>query len=251
MPSTSLLERLDLAHVPKHVAITMDGNGRWAKQRNRPRVFGHRNGVEAVRASVRGCREAGVSYLTLYAFSTENWNRPEKEINALMELLVRSLRKETAELLENGVKISVVGNVERLPSVCRRELDEAMRMTANNDSLTLTLALSYSGRWDILEAARSLARQAAAGTLQPEAIDEEAFTAALSTSGIPDPELLIRTSGEQRISNYLLWQSAYSELYFTPTLWPDFREEDLYAAILDFQQRERRFGKTGEQIKVK
>lgn len=253
-PSHPLLERLVPERLPVHVAITMDGNGRWAKQRNRPRVFGHRNGVEAVRASVRACRRAGVRHLTLYAFSTENWKRPETEVNALMELLVRSLRKETAELQENGVKIGVIGNVERLPSVCRRELTEAMRITAGNTELTLTLALSYSGRWDIVEAARAFARRAASGELPADRIDEllteDAFGQALATAGIPDPELLIRTSGEHRISNYLLWQGAYSELYFTDTLWPDFREDDLYAALLDFQGRERRFGQTSEQIKV-
>jgi undecaprenyl diphosphate synthase len=258
MPSAEahhpLLDRLDPERVPLHVAITMDGNGRWAKQRSRPRVFGHKNGVEAVRASVRACRKAKVRYLTLYAFSTENWKRPEREVNALMELLVSSLRKETAELQENGVKIGVIGNVEKLPSVCRRELTEAMRITADNTDLTLTLALSYSGRWDILQAAKAIAHQAASGALPADRIDaaitESAFGEALSTHGIPDPELMIRTSGEKRISNYLLWQGAYSELYFTNTLWPDFREDDLYSALLDYQGRERRFGKTSEQIEV-
>jgi undecaprenyl diphosphate synthase len=247
----SLLDRIDTGKVPAHVAIIMDGNGRWAKQKNRPRVFGHRSGVESVRAVVRAARHAKVRHLTLYAFSTENWNRPDREINALMEILVTSLRKETAELSREGVKIGVLGNVERLPSVCRRELDEAMRLTEANTTLNLNLALSYSGRWDILSAARKLAEQAAAGKLDPAAIDESVFSQSLSTAGTPDPELMIRTSGEYRISNYLLWQTAYSELYFTPTLWPDFREEEFYAALLDFQTRERRFGKTSEQIQVK
>ncbi len=247
----SLLDRLDSGKVPKHVAVIMDGNGRWAKQKGQPRVFGHRQGVESVRAVVRAARKCGVRYITLYAFSTENWNRPDWEINALMELLVSSLRKETAELLKEGVKISVVGNVERLPSVCKRELDEAMKLTEANSQLTMTLALSYSGRWDILEAARKLAAMSASGQIQAQDIDESLFSQALSTAAIPDPELMIRTSGEYRVSNYLLWQGAYSELYFTPTLWPDFREEEFYAALLDYQNRERRFGKTSEQIQVK
>jgi undecaprenyl diphosphate synthase len=247
----SLLDRIDTGSVPKHVAVIMDGNGRWAKQKGRPRVFGHRSGVESVRAVVRAARQAKVRYLTLYAFSTENWNRPDFEINALMEILVSSLRKETEELRQQGVKIGVIGNVQQLPSVCRRELDEAIKLTAENTVLDLTLALSYSGRWDIVQAARALAEQVAAGTLKPEAIDDQVFGAALSMAGKPDPELMIRTSGEYRISNYLLWQSAYSEFYFTPTLWPDFREEEFYAALLDYQTRERRFGKTSEQIQVK
>ncbi len=247
----SLLDRIDPGNVPKHVAIIMDGNGRWARQKGRPRVFGHRSGVESVRAVVRAAREVKVRHLTLYAFSTENWNRPDREINALMEILVGSLRKETSELRQEGVKIGVIGNVDRLPSVCRRELSEAMNQTEANQTLDLILALSYSGRWDILQAARTLAEQAAAGKLDPASIDESVFASALSTSGIPDPELLVRTSGEYRISNYLLWQTAYSEMYFTPTLWPDFREEEFYAALLDYQSRERRFGKTSEQIQVK
>lgn len=247
----SVLDRLEPGKIPQHVAVIMDGNGRWARQRNRPRVFGHRKGVEAIRSTLRAARKAGVRYLTLYAFSTENWNRPEREVNALMELLVSSLRKETAELLQEGVRIGVIGNVEQLPSVCRRELLEAMRLTEKNDTLQMNLALSYSGRWDVLQAVRSLAARAVQGELDPASIDEASFGQALSTSGIPDPELLIRTSGEYRISNFLLWQTAYSELYFTPTLWPDFGEEEFYTALLDYQNRERRFGKTSEQIQIR
>jgi undecaprenyl diphosphate synthase len=247
----SVLDRLEPGKIPQHVAVIMDGNGRWARQRNRPRVFGHRKGVEAIRSTLRAARKAGVRYLTLYAFSTENWNRPEREVNALMELLVSSLRKETAELLQEGVRIGVIGNVEQLPSVCRRELLEAMRLTEKNDTLRMNLALSYSGRWDVLQAVRSLAARAVQGELDPASIDEASFGQALSTSGIPDPELLIRTSGEYRISNFLLWQTAYSELYFTPTLWPDFGEEEFYTALLDYQNRERRFGKTSEQIQIR
>jgi undecaprenyl diphosphate synthase len=247
----SVLDRLEPGKIPQHVAVIMDGNGRWARQRNRPRVFGHRKGVEAIRSTLRAARKAGVRYLTLYAFSTENWNRPEREVNALMELLVSSLRKETAELLQEGVRIGVIGNVEQLPSVCRRELLEAMRLTEKNDTLRMNLALSYSGRWDVLQAVRNLAARAVQGELDPASIDEASFGQALSTSGIPDPELLIRTSGEYRISNFLLWQTAYSELYFTPTLWPDFGEEEFYTALLDYQNRERRFGKTSEQIQIR
>jgi undecaprenyl diphosphate synthase len=247
----SVLDRLEPGKIPQHVAVIMDGNGRWARQRNRPRVFGHRKGVEAIRNTLRAARKAGVRCLTLYAFSTENWNRPEREVNALMELLVSSLRKETAELLQEGVRIGVIGNVEQLPSVCRRELMEAMRLTEKNDTLLMNLALSYSGRWDVLQAVRSLAARAASGELDPASIDEAGFGQALSTAGLPDPELLIRTSGEYRISNFLLWQTAYSELYFTPTLWPDFGEEEFYTALLDYQNRERRFGKTSEQIQTR
>lgn len=247
----SLLYRIHPGSIPAHVAIIMDGNGRWAKLKGRPRVFGHREGVESVRAVVKAARQAHVRYLTLYAFSTENWNRPSLEINALMEILVSSLRRETAELSREGVKIQVIGNVDRMPSVCRRELAEASRMTSGNTVLDLNLALSYSGRWDIIHAARKLAQKAASGQLDPDSIDENVFSQALSTAGTPDPELMIRTSGEYRISNYLLWQTAYSEMYFTPTLWPDFREEEFYAALLDYQNRERRFGKTSEQIQVK
>jgi undecaprenyl diphosphate synthase len=246
----SLLDQLDSKRVPQHVAIIMDGNGRWAKQRKRPRIFGHRNGVESVRAAVRGCRKAGVRYLTLYAFSTENWNRPAMEVNALMELLVRSLRKETQELLENGVKIGVVGHVDALPSVCQRELAEAMKLTENNSDLLLTLALSYSGRWDIVEATRRLAKAVQEGKIDPSQINEQMLGQSLSTDGIPDPELIIRTSGEHRLSNFLLWQSAYSEFHFSSELWPDFREESLYKALLEFEGRERRFGQTTEQIQV-
>lgn len=247
----SLLDQIQPDKVPAHVSIIMDGNGRWAKSKGKPRVFGHKNGVESVRAAVRGCRKAGVKYLTLYAFSTENWSRPSFEVNALMELLVHSLRKETKELLENGVRLDVIGNVDTLPAVCRRELKEGMELTSANTDLHLYLALSYSGRWDITQATRKVASKMAAGVIKAEDVNDELISDHLSTAGIPDPELMIRTSGEHRLSNFLLWQHAYAELSFLPIHWPEFREEHLYQALLEYQGRERRFGKTSEQLEVK
>ena len=226
----------------------MDGNGRWARKRGNLRVFGHRSAVKAVRDVTEAAAELGVGYLTLYAFSTENWNRPQAEVDALMTLLVETISKETATLMKNNIRLHAIGHLERLPGSCGAELLAAMDKTKNNDRMTLTLALSYGGRSDILEAARSLAQAAKEGRIQPEAISEAMFSQALSTRAIPDPELMIRTSGEFRISNFLLWELAYAELFITDTLWPDYRREHLYEAIIDFQKRERRFGKISEQI---
>ncbi|MBI5914961.1 MAG: isoprenyl transferase [Bacteroidetes bacterium] len=245
-----LKSKINLEKLPRHIAVIMDGNGRWAKEHGMPRVFGHRNGVKAVRETTEACTELGVQYLTLYAFSTENWNRPQTEVAALMTLLVETIKKEIKTLNENGVRLQAIGDISRLPEKSYKTLKQAIEGTKNNTRMTLVLALNYSARWEILEAARKLARQAQAGELRPEDIDEAAFSNALATSGMPDPELLIRTSGESRVSNFLLWQIAYAELHFTPTLWPDFRREHLYQAIIDFQHRERRFGKTSEQLAV-
>ena len=241
-------ERIDKTRLPQHVAIIMDGNGRWAKERGKLRVFGHKNGVAAVRDTVEGAVEIGISYLTLYAFSTENWNRPKLEVSALMELLVKTINKETKTLMENGVKLHAIGNLDQLPAKCCDQLHETMQKTADNTNCTLTLALSYSARWEITEAARQLALQVQSGEITPNDIDENRFAQQLSTRGMPDPELMIRTSGEQRISNYLLWQLAYAELYVTDKLWPEFRRTDLFEALLAYQQRERRFGLTSEQL---
>jgi len=242
-------EQIDLGNVPEHIAIIMDGNGRWAKQRGAMRVFGHRNAVKAVRDTTEACAELGVKYLTLYAFSTENWSRPQEEVNALMELLVNTIRGETETLMKNKVRLVAIGNIRNLPGSCQRELEEAMQITRHNQGLTLVLALSYSGRWEILEAVRQIADEVEKGNLHSPDIDDKVFARYLNTTGIPDPELLIRTSGEMRISNFLLWQIAYSELYMSEILWPDFRREHLYEAIRSYQQRERRFGKISEQVK--
>ncbi len=242
---------LDLQNIPKHIAIIMDGNGRWAKQKGKARIYGHQAGVEAVRKVVETCTELGVQYLTLYAFSTENWKRPEEEVNALMELLVRTIRRETPELNKNNVRIGMIGDGHSLPKACIDELEESKRITEGNTGLNLILALSYSGRWEITSAMQQIARKVAAGELSAEAISEEIISQYLNTAQIPDPELLIRTSGEYRLSNFLLWQSAYTEYYFTETLWPDFDREALVKAIYDYQNRERRFGQTTEQIQVK
>lgn len=241
----------DLNTIPKHIAIIMDGNGRWAKMKGKARIYGHQAGVEAVRRVVEACSELGVQYLTLYAFSTENWNRPEEEVNALMELLVRTIRRETPDLNRNNVRIGMIGDGHSLPKACVDELEESKRLTAGNTGLNLILALSYSGRWEITNAVQQIAQKVAAGELQVAAITDATIAAHLNTAGIPDPELLIRTSGEFRLSNFLLWQSAYTEYYFTDTLWPDFDREALVQAIVDYQNRERRFGKTTEQIQVK
>jgi len=241
-------EHIDPNKLPKHVAVIMDGNGRWAKKKGAMRIFGHRNAVDAVREVTEGCGELGIKYLTLYAFSTENWNRPKAEIDGLMELLVNTLKQEIKRLNENGVKLKTIGDINQLPRNCQENLTWAIDKTKDNKGLTLILALSYSGRWEITEAVREIAKQVKTGNLQPEAINEQTIENYLTTSGIPDPELLIRTSGELRVSNFLLWQIAYTELFITPTLWPDFRKETLYEAILSYQQRERRFGKTSEQL---
>lgn len=244
----SLLEQIDMSRLPQHVAIIMDGNGRWAKEKGKLRAFGHQSGVLSVRDTVEGAVEAGIPFLTLYAFSTENWNRPKLEVYALMELLVSTINKETKTLMKNGVRLNAIGDLKSLPERCYRQLQETIETTSVNNKCTLTLALSYSSRWEITQAARALAVEVKEGRLNPEDINEEILAGRLNTAGIPDPELMIRTSGEYRISNYLLWQLAYAELYFTPKLWPDFRREDLFEAIIDFQRRERRFGKTSEQL---
>ncbi|MBC8054457.1 MAG: isoprenyl transferase [Sphingobacteriaceae bacterium] len=245
----SLLEQIDKDRLPQHIAVIMDGNGRWAKEQGKLRVFGHQNGVRAVRDTVEGAVEAGISFLTLYAFSTENWNRPKFEVTALMELLVSTINKETKTLMDNEVRLNAIGNLSALPAKCYQQLQEAIKKTSGNRKCTLTLALSYSSRWEIVEAARKLGEQIKLGILDPKDISEEMFSTQLTTGGMPDPELMIRTSGEHRISNYLLYQLAYSELYFTQKLWPDFRREDLFEAIIDYQKRERRFGMTSEQVK--
>lgn len=243
-----LQEKIDLNNLPKHVAVIMDGNGRWAKKKGGLRIFGHQNAITAVRETVEGAAELGIQYLTLYAFSTENWNRPSYEVNALMQLLVSTIRKETATLTKNNIRLQAIGNLEALPGACRRELEEAMELTAGNNRMTLVLALSYSGRWELTQAMKAIGRQVEQGLLQAADIDEKTISAHLATANMPDPELLIRTSGEQRISNFLLWQLAYTELYITDLLWPDFRKQHLYEALISYQNRERRFGKISEQL---
>ncbi len=236
------------SELPEHIAVIMDGNGRWARQQGKTRIEGHIAGVDAVRDIVEACAQLDIHYLTLFTFSTENWKRPEKEISALMQLLIKVLQKEAKALYRNNVRLQVIGNVSKLPDNVRKTLDETIELTQNNSGLALSIALSYSGKWDILQACRTLCRKAAEGSIAADQIDEQLLESFLSTSGMPDPELLIRTSGEFRISNFLLWQSAYSEIYFTDTYWPDFRRNQLYDAIRDFQKRERRFGLTSEQI---
>ena len=238
------MEEIDATNLPKHIAITMDGNGRWAKSKGKLRIFGHKNGVKAVRDTVEGAAEIGIEYLTLYAFSSENWNRPEREVNALMTLLVSAINKETKTLMNNNIRLCTIGDINKLPSKAQKELQEAITKTKDNTRMTLVLALSYSGRGEIINAVQNIIKDGK----KPEEINEDTFQQYLTTKSVPDPELLIRTSGEYRISNFLLWQIAYSELYFTDTLWPDFRRADLYKAILNYQNRERRFGKTTEQL---
>lgn len=235
--------------LPIHVAVIMDGNGRWAQRRGNARIFGHRNGVLAVRQTVEAAAELGIQYLTMYAFSTENWNRPREEIDALMGLLVQTIGDEMVTLNENNVRLQVVGDTNSLPEKVKKELNFALEDTSTNDGLTLILALSYSGRWEILNAMREIAEEVKNNQLDPQHLSCEDFVQHLHTADYPDPELLIRTSGEYRISNFLLWQLAYTELYFTDVLWPDFRKENFYDAIVDFQKRERRFGKTSAQLK--
>ena len=244
-----MLDLIDKQKLPKHVAIIMDGNGRWAKERGKDRLFGHQHGVLSVRDVVEGSAEIGIQYLTLYAFSTENWNRPVSEVNGLMELLVSTIKKEAETLKKNGVRLYVIGDMESLPEYCVQELHEAMEITAGNDRLNLILALSYSSKWEITHATKKIAQKVKDNVLDIADINEEVFKQHLATAPFPDPELMIRTSGEHRISNFLLWQIAYAEFYFTDVLWPDFKEKDLYDAIISYQKRERRFGKTSEQIK--
>ncbi|MFY7786861.1 MAG: isoprenyl transferase [Thermoflexibacteraceae bacterium] len=243
-------EKIIMERIPQHIAVIMDGNGRWAKKQGMARVFGHKNAVKAVRDITEGAGELGVKFLTLYAFSTENWNRPKEEVFALMELLSRTIKSEVPNLHKNNVRVTTIGNTEQLPKDCREELQKAMEVTKYNTGLTLVLALSYSGRREIIDAAKRLAEDAAEGKINSDQIDDALFSSYLHTNQMPDPELIIRTSGEFRLSNFLLWQLAYSELYFTDVLWPDFRKEHLYQAVLDYQSRERRFGKTSEQVSV-
>ena len=241
---------IDTLNIPAHVAVIMDGNGRWAKQRGGLRVFGHQSAITAVRETVEEAVQLGVRYLTLYAFSTENWNRPKLEVMALMQLLVHTIRQETATLLKNSIRLEAIGDISTLPVNCQRELAEAMELTKAGSRMTLVLALSYSGRWDLTQAARRMATDVASGQLQPDDVTEATVASYLVTANMPDPALLIRTSGEQRISNFLLWQLAYTELYITDLLWPDFRKEHFQEAIRAYQRRERRFGQTSEQITV-
>jgi undecaprenyl diphosphate synthase len=241
-------DQIDLSKLPQHIAIIMDGNGRWAKGKGKLRVFGHHNGVVSVSDVVEAAGEIGVKYLTLYTFSAENWNRPKLEVAAIMELLVSTINKEIKKLMENNVRLNAIGDLEMLPKKCLKELRSAIDKTASNTGLVLTLALSYGSRREIVQAVQKVAEKVLKGELNVADITDEVFENNLYTADMPDPELLIRTSGEYRISNYLLWQIAYAELYFTTKLWPDFRREDLFEAILDYQQRERRFGKTSEQV---
>ncbi|MEN8136802.1 MAG: isoprenyl transferase [Bacteroidota bacterium] len=243
-----LIDNIDKNNVPKHIAIIMDGNGRWAKKQGKLRVFGHRNGVKAVREAVEGAAEIGVEYLTLYAFSTENWNRPKLEVEALMSLLLSSLKDELETLTKNNIRLKVIGDITKLPLKNQKELESVVEKTKNNNRMTLTLALSYSSKVEIIDAVKAISQKVKDGKLKSSEIDEGIFSDHLYTSGAPDVDLVIRTSGESRISNFLLWQIAYAELFFLDILWPDFRKKDLYNSILDYQNRERRFGKTSEQL---
>ena len=234
--------------LPKHIAIIMDGNGRWAKTKGKFRIFGHKNGVNAVKETAEAAAELGVECITLYAFSTENWNRPKAEVNALMELLVKTIRSEIKTLQKNNIRLRTIGDTASLPKGCRESLNEAMEETKNNTRMQLILALSYSSKWDLVNAVKNIAEQVTLGAIKPSEVNESMINNALSTAEWPHPELLIRTSGEHRISNFLLWEIAYSELYFSEKLWPDYTKEDLYEAIVDYQKRERRFGKISEQL---
>ena len=244
----SIQGEIDLKRLPKHIAIIMDGNGRWAEEKGEDRLYGHLHGVESVRNIVEGCAELGVEYLTLYAFSTENWDRPAYEVSGLMELLVDTIRNEVPTLNKNNIKLHVIGDLNMLPQSAKTALKEALEETSVNTGLNLVMALSYSSRWELVNAVKNIATDVKKGLLETESISQETLQKYLTTSEFPDPELMIRTSGEYRISNFLLYQLAYAELYFTNTRWPDFRKENLYEAIINFQQRQRRFGKTGEQI---
>lgn len=244
----SLREKIDTQRLPVHIAVIMDGNGRWAVRHGKDRIFGHHQGVEAVRTIIEASAEVGIKYLTLYAFSTENWGRPDDEVSALMGIMVQSLNNETDTLLKNNIRLTSVGDFDRLADDVKERLLETIRLTSASTGMNLIVALSYSSRWEIAKAAKGIASEVQKGTLNLESVTEDEFEKHLSTYGVPDPDLMIRTSGELRISNFLLWQLAYSELYFTEKLWPDFGKEDLYNAIIDFQNRERRFGKTSEQV---
>ncbi len=246
----SLSHQINKEKLPRHIAIIMDGNGRWAEEKGEDRLFGHLHGVESVRNIVEGAAELGIEYLTLYAFSTENWDRPQHEVTGLMEILVDTIRQEVPTLNKNNIKLHVIGDMKMLPPNAGRALQEALSQTAGNTGLNLVMALSYSSRWELVNAVKNIAADVQAGTLEPGHITQDTLQQYLSTSALPDPELMIRTSGEYRISNFLLYQLAYAELYFTNTRWPDFRKENLYEAILDYQGRQRRFGKTGNQIEA-
>lgn len=243
-------DKLNINKVPEHIAIIMDGNGRWAAKHGNTRVFGHEHGVESVRSTVEGAGEIGVKHLTLYAFSTENWERPKSEVEALMSLLIHAIESETGELMKNNVRLSAIGDLEKMPAEVKNKLDNCIKTLKNNTGLNLILALSYSSKWEIIRAVKEIAENYKNGAIQLNEINNTLFESYLSTKNIPDPELLIRTSGEYRISNFLLWQIAYSELYFVEKLWPDFRKEDLFEAIYNYQNRERRFGKTSEQLRI-
>lgn len=242
-------EKLDPTKIPQHIAIIMDGNGRWAKKKGAMRIFGHRNAIQAVKDAIEGADHLGVKYLTLFSFSTENWSRPQDEVRALMELLVKTIIDEISLMMNNNIRLDAIGDLSSLPKSAYDKLMEAKQMTASNTGLTVILALSYSGQWELTQAVKRIAQKVSTGEITPDQITQDLVASNLDTAGIPDPELMIRTSGEFRISNFLLWQLAYTELYFTPVLWPDFRREHLIAAIEDYQKRERRFGKTGEQVK--
>jgi undecaprenyl diphosphate synthase len=246
----SLKTHIDLQRLPRHIAIIMDGNGRWAREQGKDRLYGHLHGVESVRDIVEGCAELGVEYLTLYAFSTENWDRPAYEVTGLMELLVETIRKETETLNKNNIRLHVIGDLNMLPEYARKELSESLEFTSKNTGLNLIMALSYSSRWELVQAVKQIATDVRMGKIEPELITQDTLEQHLCTSQFPDPELMVRTSGEYRISNFLLYQLAYAELYFTDVRWPDFRKENLYEAILDFQKRERRFGKTSDQLQM-
>ncbi len=242
------LEDLDKNNLPKHVAVIMDGNGRWAKLKGKLRIFGHKSGVKSVKSTIEAAARANIKFITLYAFSTENWNRPQDEVDGLMELLVNTIKNETKTLNKNNIRLLSIGDRSKLPSGCQEKLAQAIQDTSSNTHMTLVLALNYSAKWEIIEATKKIAFQVKNGEIDVEDIDDKKFSSALSTMGIPDPELMIRTSGEHRISNFLLWQLAYAELYFTPVMWPDFSEKHFYEAIACFQNRERRFGKTSDQL---
>lgn len=242
-------EQIDLSRLPRHIAIIMDGNGRWAKKQGLARMFGHKQGVETVHNITVATTKLGIEYLTLYTFSTENWNRPKEEVDALMILLVDTIAKETPTLMENNVRLQTIGDINRLPESARSKFLRCIEQTSKNTGLTMVLALSYSARWEITRAMQQAAQKAKENSMRIEDINEQFVSSCMTTAGMPDPDLLIRTSGEYRISNFLLWQLAYSELYFTDCLWPEFTEEEFYKAIIDYQKRERRFGKTSEQIK--
>ena len=246
----SFKDQIKKDHVPEHIAIIMDGNGRWAQQKGELRIFGHTSGVESVREALSAAGEIGVKYLTLYAFSTQNWSRPKEEVDALMDLLVKSISSEIESLHENEVRLKTIGDISNLPVSCQNALADAMERTKDNKKVTLILALSYSSRWEITKAISKMAKEIEENNLKSDEINEQLISSYLSTADYPDPELLIRTSGESRISNFLMWQMAYTELFFTDTLWPDFTKESFFEAIVDYQDRERRFGKTTEQLGI-